>query len=83
MPQNRILPTLLALSASGLVGIAVYEGYRPKAYDDGVGVQTVGFGSTTHSNGARCAAVTPPRQSARWCAWRRTPPKKSAPCAPA
>lgn len=68
MPQNRILPTLLALSASGLVGIAVYEGYRPKAYDDGVGVQTVGFGSTTHANGApvrRGDTTTPERALVR------------------
>ncbi len=36
----------LALSASALVGIALHEGFRSRAYDDGVGVQTVGFGST-------------------------------------
>jgi lysozyme len=36
----------LSLSAAGLVSIALYEGYRPHAYDDGTGVQTVGFGTT-------------------------------------
>jgi len=36
----------LALSAVGLVTIAQFEGYRGRAYDDGVGVQTIGFGST-------------------------------------
>lgn len=47
----RILPLSLALSAASVIGLAVHEGYRFNAYDDGVGVQTVGFGSTTHSNG--------------------------------
>jgi lysozyme len=68
MPQNRVLPAVLALSASGLVGIAVYEGYRPKAYDDGVGVQTVGFGSTTHADGTpvrRGDSTTPERALVR------------------
>lgn len=37
----------LSLSAAALVGIAVHEGYRGAAYDDGVGVQTIGFGTTT------------------------------------
>jgi lysozyme len=36
----------------GLAGIAVHEGYRPRAYDDGVGVQTVGFGTTTRADGS-------------------------------
>lgn len=35
-----------ALSAAALIGIAGWEGFRDKAYDDGVGVQTIGFGST-------------------------------------
>ena len=49
--DSRILPAFLALSAAGVIGVAVNEGYRFNAYDDGVGVQTVGFGSTTHANG--------------------------------
>lgn len=36
----------LALSAAALVGIALHEGYRDRAYDDGVGVSTIGFGTT-------------------------------------
>ena len=36
----------LSLSAAALIGIASYEGFRGKAYDDGVGVQTIGFGTT-------------------------------------
>lgn len=36
----------LSLSAAALIGIATFEGYRERAYDDGVGVQTIGFGST-------------------------------------
>lgn len=36
----------LSLSAAALVGIALHEGYRGTAYDDGVGVQTIGFGTT-------------------------------------
>lgn len=36
----------LALSAAGFVGITSMEGYRGEAYDDGVGVQTYGFGTT-------------------------------------
>ena len=49
--RERLFPSFLALSAAGLIGFAVHEGYRENAYDDGVGVQTVGFGSTTHTDG--------------------------------
>jgi len=43
----RISPTLLALSASALVGIAVHEGYRGEAYEPVKGdVPTIGFGTT-------------------------------------
>jgi len=31
--------------------MAVHEGYRGAAYDDGVGVQTIGFGTTTQVDG--------------------------------
>ena len=37
---------LISLSAAALVTIAGFEGYRGSAYDDGVGVQTIGFGTT-------------------------------------
>ncbi len=53
--MRRLLPSFLVLSAAGLIGIAVHEGYRETAYDDGVGVQTVGFGSTTHADGRKVA----------------------------
>lgn len=36
----------LALSALGLVGIAAHEGYSDKAYQDVVGIWTIGFGTT-------------------------------------
>lgn len=51
MDTPRIALTLLTLSAAGLVSFAIHEGYREHAYDDGVGVQTVGFGTTTHADG--------------------------------
>ncbi len=45
--MSRIKPTLLALSASALVGIAVHEGYRGEAYEPVKGdVPTIGFGTT-------------------------------------
>lgn len=53
--MRRLLPSFLVLSAAGLIGIAVHEGYRENAYDDGVGVQTVGFGSTTRADGRKVA----------------------------
>jgi lysozyme len=34
------------LSASALIGLALFEGFSGTAYDDGVGVQTIGFGTT-------------------------------------
>lgn len=36
----------LALSALGLVGIAAHEGFSDKAYQDVVGIWTIGFGTT-------------------------------------
>lgn len=50
-PVKRSLVGTLALSATGLVGIATYEGYSSSAYNDGAGVQTVGFGSTRTAGG--------------------------------
>jgi lysozyme len=42
----------LALTATGLVTIAIHEGYEPKARPPVPGdVPTVGFGSTTHADG--------------------------------
>lgn len=47
--QNRSLIAALVLSAAGLVGIAVDEGYNGRAAPDpvkGVAVPTIGFGTT-------------------------------------
>lgn len=46
----------LVLSAGGLIGIASHEGYRGEAYIPVPGdVPTIGFGSTTNSDGSRVA----------------------------
>lgn len=37
----------LTLSAAGFLGIVTHESYRGSAYNDGVGVTTIGFGTTT------------------------------------
>ncbi len=69
--RERIAPLLLSLSATGLVAIAGYEGYRAQAYDDGVGVQTIGFGSTTREDGTpvqRGDKTTPERALAKLAA---------------
>lgn len=44
--STRVRPALLALSASGLLAIAGYEGFSSTAYKDTGGVLTVGFGHT-------------------------------------
>lgn len=46
-----IIAGLAALSAVGLTYLASDEGYRGNSYPDGGGVQTVGFGTTTHPDG--------------------------------
>jgi lysozyme len=47
MADGQRMPIgLLALSAAALIGLAVHEGFSDTAYDDGVGVQTIGFGTT-------------------------------------
>ncbi|WP_205617302.1 lysozyme [Pelomicrobium methylotrophicum] len=56
--------TLITVAAITLAGLAVSEGYRSRAYDDGAGVQTVGFGSTRHPDGTPVKpgdTVTPER----------------------
>ncbi|MCX8017052.1 MAG: lysozyme [Rhodocyclaceae bacterium] len=62
--KPRLLPSMLAVSALAIAGIASFEGYRKHAYDDGAGVQTVGFGTTRHEDGRPVAAgdtLTPER----------------------
>lgn len=46
MALNRTRIAGLSLSAAALVAIANFEGFRDRAYDDGVGVQTIGYGTT-------------------------------------
>jgi lysozyme len=47
MKRLRVAVGALTLSAAGLVGIAVHEGYRPTAYRPVPGdVPTIGFGTT-------------------------------------
>lgn len=46
MAIDRRAVAALGASAVALVGIALHEGFRDRAYDDGVGVQTIGFGTT-------------------------------------
>ena len=64
--NNRSLIAALVLSAAGLVGIAVNEGYTSKAVPDsvkGVAVPTHGFGTT---GGVRMGdTTTPPKALAR------------------
>jgi lysozyme len=44
--KPRMPATALSISAAAIIGIAAFEGFRDRAYDDGVGVQTIGFGTT-------------------------------------
>lgn len=60
----KLPPHLLAASASCLIAIAGFEGYRAAAYNDGVGVQTVGYGTTRYASGQVVRAgdrITPER----------------------
>jgi lysozyme len=66
--STRLWIAALALSGAGLAGVGVYEGYRGRAYDDGVGVQTIGFGSTTRPDGSPVRpsdTITPERALVR------------------
>ncbi|CAN5438076.1 lysozyme [soil metagenome] len=60
---NRQLIAVLAFSASGLVGIALNEGYTTRAIPDpvkGTAVPTIGFGTT---NGVKMSDSTTPPQA--------------------
>lgn len=62
--MKRVLITGLGASAIAVAMIVGFEGYRDRAYDDGVGVATVGFGSTRHKDGTPIRpgdTVTPER----------------------
>ena len=41
----------IGATAALVAALAGFEGYRERSYDDGVGVQTVGFGTTRHADG--------------------------------
>jgi lysozyme len=49
--RERVAAALLTLSAAGLVGIAMHEGFRDRAYNDGAGIATVGYGATRREDG--------------------------------
>lgn len=49
---GRAMMAGLVLSAVGLTYIARDEGYQGTAYNDGGGVTTIGFGTTTHPDGS-------------------------------
>jgi lysozyme len=62
--SSRTLIAGAGASAIAVALIAGFEGYSGRAYDDGVGVQTVGFGSTRHPDGQpvrKGDTVTPER----------------------
>ena len=62
--MKRLPATLMVVSALAVAWLAVSEGYRRHAYDDGAGVQTVGFGSTRQPDGTPVKAgdqVSPER----------------------
>ena len=50
----------LGISATVIVSIALHEGYREEAYQDAVGVATVGYGETT---GVRMGDRTTPERA--------------------
>lgn len=63
MDKRQIIAGLGA-SAIAVALIAGFEGYSSRAYDDGVGVHTVGFGTTRLEDGRPVKpgdTVTPPR----------------------
>lgn len=55
LTRRRAVPSLLCLSAAGLLGIALHEGYRERTYTDAVGVPTIGYGSTRIDGAAPAA----------------------------
>lgn len=66
--KPRLVPSFLVVSALLVGGVALHEGYRGTAYDDGAGVQTVGFGTTRREDGSPVGPgdrITPERAVAR------------------
>lgn len=60
MTGGRMALAGLTLSAAGLVGIALHEGYRGAVYRDVAGVPTLGFGSTA---GVKPGQTTTPERA--------------------
>ena len=58
--KTRLGIGALGISATVLVSIALHEGYREEAYQDAVGVATVGYGETT---GVRMGDRTTPERA--------------------
>lgn len=62
--MNRTPAFYLSVGLLAVGAVASFEGYRSVAYDDGAGVQTLGFGSTHHPDGRAVSPgdrVTPPQ----------------------
>jgi len=62
--MDRLPAALIAVAAVTAAGIAAHEGFRSRAYNDGTGVQTIGYGSTRHLDGRSVKpgdTVTPER----------------------
>lgn len=80
MALTRTRITGLSLSAVALVAIANFEGFRDRAYDDGVGVQTIGYGTT---EGVRPGdRITPERALIRLLADAEKHQREIAACLP-
>lgn len=62
MRMRRSAKVLVA-SAAALAAVAGYEGYRGTAYDDGVGVWTIGYGTTRD---VRPGQTTTPDRALQW-----------------
>lgn len=62
--KKRTMIASIGATAAAVALIAQFEGYSGRAYDDGVGVQTIGFGSTRKPDGTPVRpgdTVTPQR----------------------
>ena len=55
-----------SISKTGSDLISSFEGIRLNAYDDGVGVWTIGIGTTIYPNGVKV-------KKGDKCSWRHTP----------
>ncbi|MCL2076038.1 MAG: lysozyme [Betaproteobacteria bacterium] len=56
MDDLRLPVAVLSISAAGLIGVIVYEGYKGDAYIPTRGdVPTIGFGSTVRADGSKVA----------------------------